>query len=183
MLPTCGFLLSEENAANAITFFKYGKIQFSRFICLFCSWVVRFSMHPKYLPILFHVFVGMHVYTCTCIVCKLNFFSITFFLCWMLCITCLISFTLLDLTELLSVYHCCFCIAFFTLIYEECTSDREYIYLLKNLQIWETVPNSKQNFKTFRHYSIFLRELYFLKYPEFIMWKCSTVSLEWVFEV
>lgn len=129
MLPTCGFLLSEKNAANAITFFKYGKIQFSRFVCLFCSWVVHFSMHPKYLPILFHVFVGMHVYTCTCIVRKLIFFSVTFFLCWMLCITCLISFTLLDLTKLLSVYHCCFCIAFFTLIYEECTSDREYIYL------------------------------------------------------
>ena len=102
-----------KNAANAIIFFKYSKIQFSRFVCLFWSWVVCFSMHPKYLPILFHVFVRMHVYTCTCIVCRLNFFSVTFFLCWMLCITCLLSFTLLDLTKLPSVYHCYFCIAFF----------------------------------------------------------------------
>lgn len=33
MLPTCGFLLSEKSMTNAITFFKYGKIQFSRFVC------------------------------------------------------------------------------------------------------------------------------------------------------
>ena len=82
-------------------------------LCLFWSWDVCFSMHPKYLPKLFHVFVGMHVYTCTCTVRRLNFFFCYILSCWMLCITCLISFTLLDLTKLLSVYHCCFCIAFF----------------------------------------------------------------------
>ena len=63
-----------KSTTNAIIFFKYCKIQFSRFVSLFWSWVVCFRMRPKYLPILFHVFVGMHVHTCTCTVCRLNLF-------------------------------------------------------------------------------------------------------------